>query len=209
MIRGYRGKRNSLQASWYIPLTMVEMDISHSKTASNFNVIKDARCYEPLHRIHSDFNKQAMALFISEVLYKTIADEEAHPDLYDYISDLLVTLNNQHGVPAVFAHYFLVHYTHYLGLFPNAYSDEDHDFFNMREGVFDSESHLHPDYMTMEESRALKELLGKRQDQLNEIKFEKKLRSGLLNRLIEYYKIHLLNLREIRSHVVLAEVLKH
>src|SRR5690242_5991992 len=72
MIKGFRGKKSNMKASLFMPLTILEMDISIKSVASSFNTIKEAQCREPLHDIHVNFGKQSVALFIAEILYKTI-----------------------------------------------------------------------------------------------------------------------------------------
>ena len=208
MIKGFRGKKSSLHASLFMPLTIISMDISSRKVASAFNTIKDASCHDPLHHIQADFGKQAIALFIAEVLYKTIADEAPHEDLYLFIEGVLKYLNDTTALPSLYPQYFLLRYSQYLGLYPNDHGETSAPYFDMRDGIFNSNNNMHSDFMTEEESKGLKELLGASISQLHELKMGNNLRNNLLHRLLHYYKIHLLNFREIKSHTVLAEVLR-
>lgn len=208
MVRGFRGKKSGLSPSLFLPLTILNLDLKNSKSNGAFSSIKDAQCIQPLHLIRNDFGKQAMSLFMAEVLYKTIPDEEAHPDLYTFIEDNLMYLNSAFDLPAVFAHYFLVNYSRYLGLYPNIYSEDNNTFFDLRDGIFGADKNLHADFLLEEESLALKQILNTGIENLQEIKMAKTLRNSLLNGLLHYYRIHLLNFREIKSHIVLAEVMR-
>ncbi len=208
MIKGFRGKKSTLKVSLFMPLTIITMDISSRSVSSAFNSIREAHCEEPLHNIHVNFSKQAVALFISETLYKTIADDAAHPDLYDFIGDLLKYLDQAESVPSSLPHYFLVRYSQYLGLYPNSNGEDEAVYFDMRDGIFQEKKNLHSDFMMEEESNALKLLLNCTIEDLPQIKFGNSLRNNLLLGLMQYYKIHLLNFRDIKSHVVLAEVLR-
>ena len=78
-----------MKASLFMPMTLVSMDIIEKKQNSSFHTLKEVRCEEPLTNIAIDFNKQAIACFVAEVLYKTINDDEAHLDLFDFITHLL------------------------------------------------------------------------------------------------------------------------
>ncbi len=208
MIKGFRSPKSNLSASLFLPFSMLEMDMSHKKTASAFNILKDARCYEPLHNIQRNFSKQAIALFVAEVLYKTIADEAPHEDLYVFIEEILKFMNETESLPAVFPHFFLVRYSRYLGLYPHSNGDASACYFNLRDGIFNSEINPHPDFLMKDESLALKQLLDVSIDSLPGVKMGNELRNNLLLGLIYYYKIHLLNFREIKSHLILAEVLR-
>ena len=145
MVKGFRSRKSSLKASLFIPLTIITMDIDGRKTAAAFNSIKEAQCLSPMHQIQSNFSKQATALFIAEVLYKTIADEAAHEDLYEFIESTLKYLNDTPSLPSLFPHFFLVRYSRYLGLYPNENGDSEL-YFDMRDGVFTSTRHLHSCY---------------------------------------------------------------
>jgi DNA repair protein RecO (recombination protein O) len=209
MIKGFRSSKGRMRASFFMPLTLLTLDISGRQSASAFHLMKDASCHEPLHRIHTDFGRQAIALFIAEVLYKTIPDEAAHPELFGFVEDLLRYLNESETVPALLPHYFLVRYSQHLGLYPNANGETKSTYFDMRDGIFHDDSNLHSDFMTEEESHALKLVLETPLEALQETKMNSALRNKLLLGLLHYYKIHLLNLREIKSHAVLAEVLRN
>ncbi len=208
MVKGFRGKKSNLRVSLFVPLTILEMDISSSKTTSAFSVIKEAQCMEPLHNLQSDFGKQVLALFVAEVLYKTIADDAAHNELYQFVAALLKYMNEAEHLPSLFPQFFLVQYSRYLGLFPNENSESKATYFDLRDGVFNSERKHHTDFMNEEESLLLKHLLNTSIEQLHELKPGNTLRNGLLLELLHYYKIHLLNFREIKSHIILAEVLR-
>jgi DNA repair protein RecO (recombination protein O) len=208
MIRGLRAKKSTVKASLFMPLTIITMDIQNGRMASSFNTIRDAHCHRPLHSLQSDFTKQAIALFLAEVLYKTIADDAPHEDLYDYIDGVLKYLDAIPSIPSVFPQHFLVSYSRFLGLYPNDHGENSSRFFDMRDGIFHPENTVHADYMREEESVALKVLLETGISNIHEIKMGNNLRNKLLLALLHYYKIHLLNFREIKSHTVLSEVLR-
>lgn len=208
MVRGFRGKKSAFSASLFLPLTLIRLDMDSKKTSSAFNTLKDAQCYEPMHSLQTDIGKQAITLFIAEILYKTIVDDEPHADLFEFIEHVLKYINSESTVPAVFPHFFLVNYSRFLGLYPNEYSDESTTYFNLRDGVFGRDKNLHSDFMSEEESEALKLILRADDNSLKDVKISKTQRNNLLVGLLNYYKIHLLNFREIKSHNILAEVMR-
>jgi DNA repair protein RecO (recombination protein O) len=207
LVKGARSRKSGLRASLFQPLTPLALDVSLKKQGGNFDSIRDAECLLPLQGVNSSITKQAIALFITEVLYKTIEEDHPQPELFEFVIHMLTYLDETTSVPAGFPHYFLVHYSKYLGLFPGGESEAT-AYFDMREGIFSDEREWHADFMAPEESDALKRLLETPLGELHELNLNAVQRNNLLNALLHYYKIHLLNLREIKSHTILAEVLR-
>jgi len=61
--------------AYFQPLTILEIEAVHKNkgTLENFKEVKIA---VPFHSIHSDIFKSTIAMFVSEVLYHSIQEEE-------------------------------------------------------------------------------------------------------------------------------------
>lgn len=208
MLKGARRRNSVLKSSLFIPLTILEMDIASRNESAAFLTMKDARCIYPLHQVHAHTVKQAMAMFVSEVLYKSVADDYVNPELLNFIESFLMYLNETETVPSVLPHYFLIHYSRYLGLFPNLDGLQARGRFDMRDGVAITSDPMHPEVLDVEETALMRNIVNTSLNELHLVKAEAGLRTLLLNQLLMYYKIHLLHLREVKSHAILAEVLR-
>lgn len=208
MIKGARRRNSTLKASLFIPLTILEMDIASRNESAAFLMMKDAQCLHPLHDIHSHTHKQAIAMFVSEVLYKSVPDDYVNAELLDFIESFLIYLNKTTVLPSLLPHYFLIQYSRFLGLYPNLDGLLPDSRFDMRDGVAFSHDPFHADVMQPDETALLHQIIRASFDEIQVMKADSSLRARLLGQLLMYYKIHLIHLRDIKSHIVLAEVLR-
>ena len=68
-----------------------------------------------LHSIREDFDKISIAMFISELLYRTLLHSERDEELYDFLEDAVLRLEAFEGSPANFHLWFLARYAAFLG----------------------------------------------------------------------------------------------
>lgn len=76
------------------------------------------REYSPKYRLHSlreDFRKMSVAMFVSELLYRTLLHSERDEELYDFLEDAVLRLEAMDGSPANFHIWFLDRYAGFLG----------------------------------------------------------------------------------------------
>ena len=76
------------------------------------------REFSPKYRLHSireDFDKISIAMFISELLYRTLLHSERDEELYDFLEDAVLRLEAFEGSPANFHLWFLARYAAFLG----------------------------------------------------------------------------------------------
>ena len=74
---GIRSKSSKSKMALFQPLTILELVVYHREHA-NINRIKELKCFHPYQTIQSDIVKSSVAMFVGEVLYKTLRNE-SHP----------------------------------------------------------------------------------------------------------------------------------
>jgi DNA repair protein RecO (recombination protein O) len=77
----------------------------------------------------------------------------------------------------------------------------------MQDGVFRSSEPSHPLFMAPGPARRLQELMRSNYENISSLGITPAERKALLEKLIQYYELHVPGLREIKSHKVLEEVL--
>ena len=77
------GKVARQRRALFQPLSLVEIvaDIRHGRDLYS---IKEARCLHPLHSLHTDPVKNAVALFVTELLSAVIVEQERNPALFSF-----------------------------------------------------------------------------------------------------------------------------
>ena len=149
--------------------------------------------------------KRSILLFLNEVLYKCLREEQADEPLFNFILESINYLehtekkcNNYHLV-------FLVQMCHYLGFMPVSNYSNYHKYFYYREGLFDnfkSENIM----MDEEQSKLFAQLLQLNFDNMELLLLHTNARNKLLENILFYYAQHLPSFKDIKSLEILAEV---
>jgi DNA repair protein RecO (recombination protein O) len=174
---------------------------------NTLHTIKELSCHAPYHQLHTDIVKTSIGLFVAEVLHKAVREEEADQPLYDFLSNALQVLDLTAEGAANFHLAFLMQLTRYLGFFPQSNDFGADSIFDLRDGVFRPSIPDHPLFADVAESRLIELLRELPFAALHELKLNAEQRRLLLVYLLRYYELHLSNMKDIRSHLVLSEVL--
>lgn len=204
LVKGARSKRSSMRSSMFQPMTLLNMVVYH-RNSRELQGIREAAIEKPFHSIASDLRKSTIAIFLSEVLLKTIREREANPDLFDFLASSLHFFDMQEDGIECFHLYFLLMLSRFLGLYPQE-GDDGQDYFDLREGKFVAGKPLHPDYAGMKTSRGLLMLSRATAADLGSLHMDRDLRNAILDTLLTYYQVHLSGLGTLKSVEVLRDV---
>jgi len=203
IIRSAHSKKKKLSAL-YQPLTILNIQ-ALVKENSTLHYIKEARIEDPLNKIHQHPIKVGICMFVSEIMYKTLKEEEPNTALYHYLIYALHWLELAQKMTN-FPIAFLVNLSTYYGFPPNPNRKNESSYFDLREGEFvASKPIIHPEFLSVEKSRYLHLFLGANFDDSSAISMTGEMRKALLNHMVQYFQIHLDQLRNIQSHHVLEE----
>ena len=144
-----------------------------------------------------------MTIFIAEILVTTINEEAEDIDLFNFIEESLLWLDQSVKI-SNFHILFLLKLSMYFGFYPDTDTLEK-SYFNLMEGVFQD---LNTNKYSERSQRVanLKEFFGIDFDKSNEINLTKIERSDLLTLLLQYYQLHLHGFKNPKSLVVLNQI---
>lgn len=203
MLKGaLSAKKGKLKAAYFQPLTQLEIVVDH-RNKGTLERIREAKVNYPYRTVHSDIAKNAMTLFLAEMLGHSIHEEEANPPLFEFLEASFQWLD-MHTEIANFHCHFLIQLTKYLGFYPDT-STKQAACFDLLEGEFTDTPSLHP-VLTGENLGFFKNFLGIHFDAIQTIKMNKTNRQELLQSLVLYYELHLQGFRKPKSLAVLNEV---
>jgi len=115
-VKGAFSKKSSMPVALFQPLHLLETDLHH-RANRQIQRVSNIQIHYPFQSIPFDPVKSCIALFIAEVLNKTLKEEEANPGLFDFLLHTIQALDlNDHGT-ANFHLVFLVHYSRHLGFY--------------------------------------------------------------------------------------------
>lgn len=112
---------------------MIEMEVYH-KASREIQHLKELKPLIIFHSIPYDIRKSTVALFLGEILYRTLQEEEPNPPLFEFLQNSIHYFDLIREKFLWFHLIFLVHYTRFLGFFPNNNFSQARKYFDLREG---------------------------------------------------------------------------
>jgi DNA repair protein RecO (recombination protein O) len=187
IVNGIRSKSGKNRIALYQPLTLLDLVVYHRENA-NINRISEVKCLYPYQTIAANINKATIAMFIAEVLNKTVKEESHAQELSDFLIKSLISFDQMEGKTANFHLLFLLRLARLLGFG----AQHIHDVLGTR--------------TTSEENeRILSQLLSA--EYFDQIEMKNSSRREILDLIIKFFNDHIENLGEIKSIQVLREVL--
>jgi DNA repair protein RecO (recombination protein O) len=205
IINGVKKPKAKISRNMLQPLHLLDMVVYHKNTG-NVQRIAELKNSPVLQTIPYDIIKSSIALFLNEVLYKSIRQQTADENLFDFVFSAIEWLDHQTTALANFHLLFLIQLTRYLGFYPDRNRANDADYFDLKNGVF---NRYKPDsvlYLSPPHTQNFSRLLQCSFENLAELKFTNDERRYLIAKLLEYYSLHIEGFGNIRSHEVLEEV---
>ncbi len=195
-------KRGKLKSAYFQPLSQLELVANH-KNKGTLESIREVKVNYHYQTLHTDISKNAMALFLAEVLGNSVREEERNEPLFEFLEASLQWFDTHEAI-SNFHLYFLIRLTKYFGFYPDT-NDMGTVCFDLQEGEFTNTPSLNP-ILTGENLSFFKRFLGINFDEVQRIKMNKTNRQELLKSLVLYYELHLQGFRNPKSLAVLNEV---
>ena len=195
-------KKGKLKTAYFQPLMQLELVANH-KNKGTLEHIKEAKISYPYTTIYTDIYKNAITMFLAEMLGNSIHEEEENKALFNFLEAALQWLDTHESI-ANFHLFFLLELSKYLGFYPDT-SKASYPYFDLVEGEFCE--HFTPNPCLSGENLAhLKSFLGINFDAFHTVRIGKEARQELLNNLVLYFELHLHGFRKPRSLAILNEV---
>ena len=207
IINGVHGKNSTVRAAVFQPLYLLDLEIYY-KAGREIHRIKNARITYPYSTIPFDIRKSTQVLFLAEVLYKCLREEETNTELFDYLYHSLTLLDLTEAGISNFHIWFLFKLTRFLGFSPSSEDAERCNFFDLQTARFVSHEPLHSQFTDKHLTVLFTRLFTIDSSSIKDLDYNQHERRLVLEKLLEFYHIHLGNLGEFKSLEVLKEVLK-
>ena len=151
--------------------------------------------------------KSSIVMYVSELLSKTLTEQEKNEPLYDFIEQSLLWLDLVETDYANFPLYFTLELTRHLGFYPKP--DYEHGFcFDMMEGHFVHDYPVHPYYFDNASATLLSHFLDAGIDEACRLPLNVGQRREILDGIITFMRLHAPVMKGFKSHEVLKTVLE-
>jgi DNA repair protein RecO (recombination protein O) len=211
MVKGIRTSKKSasFSASQFQVGNILELIVYHHDK-NTLQHIKE--CKQPFYFEHlfADITKNAVLLFMIELLQKCIKEPESSPELYDFIEDVILGLDK--ATPAQTANlplFFILHLSHFFGFrLMDNYSEKD-NVLDLREGQFVEQIPILQMAITYPKSEYIAQLLRVMQiEELDQIQLNKQLRNELMDACLHFYELHISPFGQMKSLPVIRTLLE-
>ena len=208
IVNSVRTQSKTSKAHFFQPSSILEMQVYHNEL-KNLQRIKDLR-WSYLHKnILSNVTKNSVALYMVELLHKSLKQPEANADLFHFCEDAFIHLDiAENEVTANFPIYFAIQLAHFFGLKIQDNYSAERNHFNIGEGNFTNNSLTNDNFLETDISYYFSQLLKVLQPaELKEIKLNKSIRTTILSALENYYIFHISEFSSLKTLPVLHELL--
>ena len=203
IVKGARKAKAKIQANIIQPLSIVELDFKHS-TRKDLHFLNEVRVTHIFHSIPSDMAKTAMAMYLLEIVNKSIQSGMENEALFNFIHDFLIALD-VHQAYKNWHYFILLECSKYFGFYHNNNYSQEKCYFDPNLGIFsilEAFGYQVDDQLSLILSKLLFESL----ETIDSVEISKVQRQQLLKELERFYAIHVPNFGEIKSLEVYRQV---
>lgn len=201
IVNSVRKKGPGARMALFQPFTLLDMVVYTSRNGG-LTRISEYKSTHPFATIPFDIRKSSILLFLSEMVSRTVREEEENPALFHFLYNAIIFFDAQRGGYENFHLVFLLQLSSLLGFGPGSGAEivEQVAFTANAQSATSAPSVLamqahevyfnqllhHPDQATIPNGKVRRELLAV---------------------LIRFYQLHVEKLGEIKSLAILSEVL--
>lgn len=194
IVNGVRSSNARTKMGFYQPLTFLDL-VVYDKENVSLNRIAEVRLGKAYQRIPFDFMRSGIAMFVSEVLSKSIYDGYQNEELFDYLDLAIGRLDAENTVLSHYPVTFLWETARYLGFAP----DDALGFFEELQENFTKQMDWQPEVAYLEGLMEASFAYAEKTPGL--------IRRNLLDHLLLFYAKHLDQTSEWKSVKVLRQMM--
>ena len=203
--KGARRTASKGAKSKFPALSLVSVEYYFSEKRDLYTT-KSIELRKPFKSLHNQIYKSAALIFMNELLYKAIPQEEKNDELFRFVESFLLEMDRVDYDPNTHL-LFMLQLTFFLGISPDVDSYKPGSALDLLEGTFKSEGWT-KGYASPSASEAIVTIMGTNFDGLSALTINRTLRKEILETLIRYYVYQLEGINTINSHTVLHELLE-
>lgn len=205
MVSKTKSKNTKVPKALFASLFVLELEVDH-QASRDIQRIREARAIRQLYTISNDLKKTSMVFFLSEFLTRVLKDANDSKLVYYFLDQSIFILEETDNSIANYHLVFMLKLTRFLGFHPNLEEYSRNKFFDMINGDFVVVPPLHKHYLGKEESYTMSLFARITYDNMHHFKFSRNDRTNIINRILEYYRLHLYDFPELKSLEVLHQL---
>jgi DNA repair protein RecO (recombination protein O) len=205
LFKGIRSKKSKIRSNIIQPLFVLDLE-AYIKDGQELSLVKEASAFKIFNHFPFDMKKSTQAMFMAEVLYRCLREEEANKPLFEFIYNSIEYFDLVETGSADFHILFLVKLSKYLGFYPSSKNNKNELVFDMTEGIYKDQIPTHLDYIDPLNSALLDQVLNTNYENLSGLELNQKKRNDLLEAILKFYSFHIEGITGLKSFAVLKEL---
>lgn len=190
-----------------MPLSLIS-GVADIKPGREISPVRQLSIRHPLASLHGNPLKMMTAMFVAETLTVVLRDNDGDTHLFDFIESAIQAfdlLDNPRGA-ANFHLWFLYRLAAMLGIEPDSSTYTPGAIFDTRDGLWRRSMPLHGQAASDDASRSIWLLSRMTLANINRYSYTRSQRNDLLDGIIAYYTLHLVNLSNLKTLPILRDL---
>jgi DNA repair protein RecO (recombination protein O) len=208
LIRGINRGRKVTRTALFRPLTILDIEASHSQKREVQTMKSCILSYIPAD-MQSNIAKSTITIFLAEVLTSALREEAPDTKLYDFIENSVIYLDQCENTVSNFHIMFLTKLTIFLGFGPSLPDFEEVPVFDLTNGIFCRVPPAFGEYAPQAASSLFMSFISAPFNQMSKIRLQKEERQETIDLLLKYYSLHLPGFKKINSIRVLHDLFEN
>ncbi len=206
-LRGITKNKNNAVIAHFHNLAILEV-VTATSTKSKLLYLREYHPIVQLHSIRTDISKGAIALFVSEVIFRTLREESGDEELFEWFKGMISALESLEGNCANFHLKFLTGFCRQMGFLPHDNYSEQTLLFDIISARFvtPDSSHDSSYLFSEQDSLLLHQLLSADLDKVLKIPLNARARNSFCDQMLKYLGYWLDTSINIRSLAVLHAI---
>lgn len=210
IVKGVRkgSKTSQGKTSFFQPGAMLDMEVYHNQL-KNLQFIKEYQWGYLYQHVFYSIVKNAAAMYMIELLQRSLKQPEANPELFYLIEGTLTQLDKGNDtLTANLPLYFTLHLAAELGLRIQGEYSAQTPVLDLNEGMFINSIPQHKYYIAEElavATSAINNIMF--YNDLESIQLNRTVRRNLLHAYLQFFMLHIQDFGDLKSLQVLQEVL--
>lgn len=205
LVKGAYSKNAQIKASLFQPLALLEMEVYY-KPLGELQKIKEAHNSPAFTNIPFNPLKNTIALFLAEVIYRSVREEHPNVHLFDFLFNAIQLLDHDRQNTSIFHLIFLLQLSKHLGFYPENNFTTVNAVFDIIKGCFVPVPPTHGQYLMPQYGTYLSELMYSNFSEMHNLQIPRDIRNILLETFIAFMGIHAEGMGQIKSYKVLKDV---
>ncbi len=205
LMNGVRNFKSKTSPALFQPGRIIDFEIYYKEGSSIHRIkeIKNGLTYG----LHPDeIQRGALKLFMAEVSYRTIIESEKNERLFSFLLKFFSNLESPNLGLGLYPLLFLAQLTKFLGIHPDFSQGANGGYLDLQEGLILNSIPRHNKFASRDLTEFWKICASANPLEKGKLSLKKEDKEILLERMLEYYEMHIPGMKPIRSHLIFRKI---